>query len=145
MPLREAIQTWPAQDLSAAVQNLPPDSATHRSELGDMWDWNHLAANMATMVDLLAYWLQAEYAKWIHDPDDPEVKREQARRKREKIKPPPIPLVPPIAHRPPSVAEKYVADYLMQVSTYGADQPIDRTPGKRRIGSDEFDRIIELL
>lgn len=128
-----------------AVRSLPPDSATARAELGDLWDWTHLAANVAELVDLWSYWLRSEYAKWIHDPDDPEVKREAARRKRDGVKPPPMPLIPPVAHRPPSVAVKYFEDYQTQAQAFGSVQPLDRVAGKRFVGSGEFDRVIDML
>ncbi len=46
-------------------------------------------------LDRFDYFLRSEYASWITDPDDPEVKAERALRKRQGIKPPPQPLIPP--------------------------------------------------
>lgn len=140
MPLREAITTWPAGDLTAAVKHLPQDSATQRAELGDRWDWGHMAANLAQLVDLWTFWLTSEYARWIHDPDDPETKRRERERKRQGIKPPPVPLVPPVAHRPPTVAAAYEEQYLHQVAEH--DQP---RAVKELVSSEEFDRIFGLV
>jgi hypothetical protein len=139
VPLREAIERWPAQDLTDAVTHLPPDSAMQRAELGDLWDWNHMAANLAELVDLMSYWLQSEYAKWIHDPDDPETQRLERERKRNRVKPPPQPIIPPIAHRPPSVQAAYLEHYRKQLEQTPAAGPV-----KQLVSSDEFDLILGL-
>lgn len=65
--------------------------------------WSDQDENLAMLVDRLDYWLNSEYRSWITDPDDPEVKRERERRKREGIKPPADPVIFPVAHRPPRV------------------------------------------
>lgn len=151
MPLREAIGTWPAQDLVDAIRNLPLESATVRSELGDRFDWNHLAANIAELVDLMHFKVQADYTQWITDPDDPKVKAELADRKRRGIKPPPVPIVPPVAHRPDSVATDYVAAYQRLVEQYLPDTGEAGTrsqiavPGKRWVTTAELDKVLELL
>lgn len=118
-----------------------------RAELGDLWDWNHLAANMADLVDLMTYWLQSEYAKWTYDPEDPDNKRAEAERRRRRIKPPPIPLVRPVAHRPPSVAQSYEKAYAQLVEQFGAPaagQADDGPAGKQWLSSDEFDQALGL-
>lgn len=51
------------------------------------------------LVDRKDYWLNSEYRSWVTDPDDPVVKAERERRKREKIEPAPRPILPPIAQR----------------------------------------------
>jgi hypothetical protein len=124
------------------VRELPPDSALARAELGDQWDWGHLAANVAQLVDLMSYWLHNEYAQWTADPD--EVKR------RPKRKPPPIPLIPPVAHRPPSVAEQYLTEFAELAETVGVN--LDEQPetareraAKRWVSADEFDALIGAL
>lgn len=134
------MNTWPASDFADAVKHLPPDSATHRAELGDLWDWNHLAANVADLVDLMTYWLHSEYAKWIHDPEDPATKRAEAERKRKKIKPPSEPLIQPVAHRPPSVAGKYAEQYLTRLSELGPSAGAE----PRWMSSDAFDAALGL-
>lgn len=127
------------------MRNLPADSALVRTELGDLWDWNHMAANLAELVDLMSYWLQSEYARWTYDPDDPDNKRAERERKRAGIKPPPIPLVRPVAHRPPSVAGSYQHAYEQLVDQLGAGLSADGEPaGTRWVSSDEFDRALGL-
>lgn len=46
------------------------------------------------------YWLSAVYSQWVTDPEDPEVKRARAERKRAGVKPPPRPIIFPVARRP---------------------------------------------
>lgn len=127
--------------MAAKVKHLPPDSALARAELGDAWDWGHMAANMAELVDLMSYWLTSEYAKWTHDPDDPATKRARAMEKRRgKPKPPPVPLIPPVAHRPPSIAEKYQRSYQDLTARFASmpDKVVEQ------VTSDEFDRALGL-
>jgi hypothetical protein len=122
------------------VRKLPPDSATGRAELGDRWDWGHLAANVAELVDLMSFWLQQEYARWTVDPNDPEVKRAK------KTKPPPIPLVAPVAHRPPSVAAEYEEQFAGLVAAVGAKPESARERAEKRwVSSAEFDAAIEAM
>lgn len=66
-------------------------------------------ANMARLVDLLEYRLNVDYASWITNPS--EAKRARARAERDGIKPPPFPLVPPVALRPPSVHAELQAEH----------------------------------
>lgn len=63
--------------------------------------WSHTDENLAALVDALSYWLGSEYMGWVTDPDDPEVKAARAARKRNPVKPPPVPIIPPVAQRPP--------------------------------------------
>lgn len=84
-----------------------------------------------------SFWVNQEYTKAITDPDDPAVKKAAKR------KPPPIPLIPPVAHRPPSVAERYRAAYeslLTQFGNPGEEAPV----GKHWVTSDEFDTYLGL-
>lgn len=107
--------------------------------MGDLWDWNHMAANIADLVDLASYWLHAEYAKWTYDADDPETKKQEKARKAAGVKPPPQPLIPPVAHRPPSIAEEYVRRF-----TESAPAVAEPVPSRRWLTSDEFDRALGL-
>jgi hypothetical protein len=121
----------------AALRSLPPDSALARVEQGDVWDWTHYAANVAELVDMCTFWLNLEYQKSITDPDDPKVKKAAKR------KPPPIPLIAPVAHRPPSVQERYQAAFASLLEQFGS--PGEETPiGKRWVTSDEFDALLDL-
>ncbi|RTL65905.1 MAG: hypothetical protein EKK42_20380 [Pseudonocardiaceae bacterium] len=134
IPLREALSDWTARDFTAAVQSLPRESATVRAEMGDTWDYNHMAANIAELVDIMHYWLNSQYAQWTADPDAPQEKP--------KLPPPPEPLIPPVAYRPESVVTQRVAEYLERIEQYAsAEQPA----GKREVSSDEFDQWIDLL
>ncbi len=134
----------------SAVRNLPPDSATGRAELGDRIDWNHLAANVAELVDLMSFQVNAEYQQWIVDPDDPEVKADREHRKKNNIKPPPMPLIPPVAFRPGSVAAEYRTAFADLVARYEHTRtPADRAAdpsGRRWVTSTaEVDRILDLI
>lgn len=62
--------------------------------------WTRTDENIARLVDRDDYYLRSMYQQWIADPDDPEAQRERARRKRLGIKPPPHPLIAPVAMRP---------------------------------------------
>lgn len=64
------------------------------------------------LVDRLDYWLTSEYTSWITDPDDPEVKRRRAEQKRAGVKPPPQPMITPVAHRPKRVADELVKELV---------------------------------
>jgi hypothetical protein len=121
------------------IKKLPPNSQLAREELGDMADWGHLAENVAKLVDVMTAWLNYEYANWTADPD--EVEEERRTRKRAKIKPPPAPLIRPVASRPESLQDVLEQGYFEQAMQY---QPPSRNLEPRMVDSDEFDRIIEL-
>ena len=140
------------QDVVAAIRGLPLGSATARAELGDRIDWNHLAANVATLVDLMSYTVHAEYVQWTTDPDDPQVKADRERRKKQGIKPPPVPIVPPVAFRPESVATEVNAAYDELVARFagrGLEQPREArvaVAGKRWVtDTNAIDRLLESL
>lgn len=61
--------------------------------------------NLAMLLDRDDYWLNSEYSQWITDPDDPEVKAAREERKRSGTKPPPLPILAPVALRPKGIAE----------------------------------------
>lgn len=90
----------------------------------------------------MRFWLDSEYSKWIFDPDSPEAKEA----KREKVKPPAHPIVPPTAHRPASVAEKYLQSYLGELAEHAQKSPRGGIEsGKRLVTLAEFDRALGLL
>jgi len=137
------------RDVLEHIGHLPNESATAREQLGDLADWSQDAANTADLLDLATYWLNSEYAKWTLDPDDKAAKRERERRKREGIKPPPIPIIEPVAARPPSVAAQYRARYEQLLARYGQNgQPRvdeDGVPldgGKHLVSTDVFDAAL---
>lgn len=77
------------------------------------------------LVDRENYWLNSEYTSWITDPNDREVREERLRRKRLGIKPPPAPLLPPVAMRPPDLAELRRSQYDTALAEYStANAPI---------------------
>lgn len=89
----------------------------------------------------MSFWLHQDYVRWTTDPDDPQVKQAK------KTKPPPIPLIPPVAHRPPSVAAEYEQQHAGLVELVGAAKPgsARERAGKRWVTSDEFDAAIDAL
>ena len=96
--------------------------------------------------------VHAEYAQWTTDPDDPQVKADRERRKKAGIKPPPFPIIPPVAFRPDSVAAEVNAAYDQMVSRFaerGLEQPIETVPafaGKRWVtDTNAIDRLLETL
>lgn len=91
----------------ACIRKLPADSALAREEAGDVADWSMLNANLARLLDLMEYWLTSEYSRWVTDPA--ELRRQQARNQRDGIRPPPFPLIEPVAVRPASVHAEHVA------------------------------------
>lgn len=135
-------------ELAELLEELPPDSATGRAELGDMAGWSMLASNVAELVDLMTHWLYAKHAEWTTDPEDPETKRRNEARKRAGYKPPPIPIIAPVAIRPPSLAAAYQRRYeelaaqfrdpMVDVLTEG----VEVRPGVRRVTSDMFTKAL---
>lgn len=77
-----------------------------------------LAENLAMLVDREHYWLTSEYASWTTDPDDAEVKAARAQRKRDGIKPPPRPLLTPVACRAPEATARLLEQHLADVARY---------------------------
>ncbi|MGW0043479.1 hypothetical protein [Rhodococcus sp. NPDC003348] len=77
-----------------------------------------LAENVAMLVDREHYWLTSEYASWTTDPDDSEVKAARAQRKRDGVKPPPRPLLAPIARRSTAATAELLAQHLADVARY---------------------------
>lgn len=59
--------------------------------------------NLAMLVDRTDFEVGFDYVSGVTDPDDPEIARERALRKKYGIKPPPVPIYPPIAHRDPEI------------------------------------------
>lgn len=112
-----------------------------------------MAANIAYLVDLLSYKVHADYQQWITDPDDPAVKAAVEARRRAGIKPPPAPLVPPVAVRPRSVAAEHEAAYQQLVIDYSAGLPqlahtkVSADGVGRRWVTDtaEIDRVLDML
>lgn len=97
-------------------------------------DWSRTDENIARLVDRDDYYLNASYNQWITDPNDPELKRRQADRKRAGIKPPPHPVLMPVAARPPELHLRLAATALEQAQgTQPASAPgtADKTNDKK--------------
>ena len=88
--------------------------------------WGPHEENTARLLEAQSYALEFEYADRTIDPDDPAVKAERAKNKRRK--PPPHPIVPPVAFRPKKYADERMAEYVEQISKYAPKsdtKPVD--------------------
>ena len=117
-----------------------PGSALHRTVAGG---WGPHEENTARLYEALSYWLELAWVDRTTDPEDPQVKRERAEAKRAGIKPPPHPLIPPVALRPSEIADQRFQAYLDEVGQYQTKSQ-EQQGGKRQVSSDEFDRIMGL-
>jgi hypothetical protein len=115
----------------AALYDLLSDGLSH---------WGPHEENTALLLEHQAYALELTWADRITDPDDPAVKRDRARAKKAGIKPPPHPLIPPVAHRPDSLAARRLREYLDAVEQYRAGPP----PEVKYLSSSDFDRELGL-
>ncbi|WP_432845972.1 hypothetical protein ACQPXB_35865 [Amycolatopsis sp. CA-161197] len=133
----------PALDLVAHVHRLTRirDAALYDLLSDGLSHWGPHEENTALLLEAQSYALELSWVDRITDPDDPAVKRERAQAKRAGIKPPPHPLIPPIAHRPDSVAEQRLREYLDAVARYQTGPP----PDVRHLTSVEFDRELGLI
>lgn len=143
MDLRAALRTIPAVDLVAMVKQLAgkPGTCLYRVEMDG---WGPHEENTARLYEALNYWLELAWVDRTTDPEDPEVKRERAEAKRSGIKPPPHPMIPPVALRPPKIADERFQGYLDEVQQYQTRREEQRS-GKRMVTSDEFDSYLDLL
>ncbi|MGW5387208.1 hypothetical protein [Nocardia sp. NPDC003963] len=91
----------PYPDVAALI-----DDADARSEQQRMD-----SENLARILDRLEFLNNFGYISGITDPEDPEVKREQAERERHGIKSPPMPIIAPIALRPPEITAELIERY----------------------------------
>jgi hypothetical protein len=141
--LDEALSSMPAVELESLLANLPPTAQTVRHEMGaDLHDWSHglayLNINTARLVDLLEAWLNHEYASWTADPD--EVEKERRRRKHRGQKPPPMPLIEPVAARPTQVHDLLAEVHRQQLEEYGQLPKVI----SQQLSSSEWDRELDL-
>lgn len=116
-----------------------PDSALYR-QLNEGWGPHE--ENTARLYEALHYWLELAWVDRTTDPDDPAVKRERALAKRNGIKPPEHPLIPPVALRPPEMSEQRLQEYIEELEQYQTDKPDQG--GTRHVSSSEFDRMLGL-
>jgi hypothetical protein len=128
----------PALDLVAYVHRLTRirDAALYDLLSDGLSHWGPHEENTALLLEAQAYALELAWSDRITDPDDPALKRERAQAKRAGIKPPPHPLIPPVAHRPDSLAERRLREYIEAVEAYRAGPP----PVVKYLTSSEFDR-----
>ncbi|HEY3483326.1 MAG TPA: hypothetical protein VGL02_31005 [Streptomyces sp.] len=125
-------------EFAAHVRRLP---AIEESALAALLgvNWSPHMENTARLYEVLAYRLDLEWADRTADPDDREVKRRRAEDKRRGVKPPPRPLIPPVALRPVDLAQQRLDAYLAEVAKYAA-------PARERVfvSSRQFDDLLDL-
>lgn len=113
-----------------------PGSALRRELLGDEAEWGPHEENTARLFEVQAYKLDWEWAQ--NTADEHEVRREQAEARRNGLKPPRRPFIPPIAERPAGIAERRLEEYLRQVAEHSA-------PYRPVATLDEFDKVISQM
>lgn len=126
-------------DLSDIIHQLvaTPGSALRRELLGEEAEWGPHEENTARLLDVEAYQLDWEWARKTTDPEDPSVRREQLDARRRGIRPPRRPLIPPVAARPPGLAEQKLAEYLARVAEHA-----EPAPNRRAVTLAEFNQVI---
>jgi hypothetical protein len=87
-----------ADDCAALIEDL------HERIAQEMRD----SENLAMLVDRKDFDLTFDYVNAVHDPDDPEAKKAREERKQQGIKPPPMPIIRPVAHRRPEITAALV-------------------------------------
>ncbi|MDQ3579071.1 MAG: hypothetical protein M3443_16055, partial [Actinomycetota bacterium] len=80
--------------------------------------WGYHEENTARLLEQQAYALQLRWNRLTVDPDDPDVREQQARRDAAGLRPPPSPPVPPVAMRPPAFAAEAYAAYAEITGPY---------------------------
>lgn len=112
------------------------DSALRRLLLGDHAEWGPDEENRALLLEVQAYQLQLDWTDRTTDPDDPAVRRERAEAKRNGLKPPKRPAVPPVAQRPAGIAEERLKAYIDELVSH------EPKPTKELVSLEEFNRVI---
>ncbi len=87
--------------------------------------WGPHEENTARLLEAQSYSLEWGWADRTIDPEDPAVKAERARMR--KRKPPPHPIVPPVAFRPKKFADERMGEYVAEIQKYAPAQqePVD--------------------
>ncbi|WP_159840216.1 hypothetical protein [Nocardia sp. CY41] len=79
--------------------------------------------NLAMLVDRVDFEVGFEYVSGVTDPDDPEIARERALRKKHGIKPPSMPIYAPVAQRAPEITAELVERYRAAQKPYQIPEP----------------------
>jgi len=79
--------------------------------------WGFHEENTAQLLDVLSTRLDWTWTDRTTDPEDQEVKAALAKQKDQK--PPPTPIIRPVAWRPRAVAEQRVQEYIDSVTSLG--------------------------
>lgn len=107
-------------------------------------DWTHTDENIARLVDREDYWLNSEYRQWTTDPNDPEVKAARAERLRKGTKPPPLPVLFPVAARPRDLHDTLVVHAREQAENTGLTSDTaapGETPKSRKVSIRELQQM----
>lgn len=80
------------------------------------------------LVDRDDFGLNFDYSGAITDPEDPEVKADRAKLKRAGIKPPPQPLLRPVAQRDPGVTASMLEQLKVEAAKYSIPEEADKKP-----------------
>jgi hypothetical protein len=131
-----------AVDFAAHVLRLRHirDSALYDLLSDGLSHWGPHEENTALLLEAQHYALELIWADRTTDPDDPKLKRERVQAKRAGIKPPPHPLIPPVAHRPDTLALQRLQEYLDALEKYRAGPE----PEVKYLTSSDFDRELGL-
>lgn len=123
--LRECFQHMPAVELVCLIDGLEP--------------WGPHEENTALLLEAERYKLDLAWADRTVDPNDREVIRARREAERAGIKPPRHPMIPPIANRPPEIADLRLQQYLDQITAH-------QEGGREKVlvSLDEFDASLGL-
>lgn len=130
----------PVADFAARVRRL---AQIRTSALADLLSdgtaaWGPHEENTARLLEAQAYKLELDWSDRTADPDDEETRRARAQAKRDGIKPPAHPMVPPVALRPPKLAEQALAAFFLKLEEHHApEEPsafVDRSEFDRSMG-----------
>jgi hypothetical protein len=109
----------PAVDLVARVRRLAAIRTTALAALldpdGDR-EWGPHEENTARLYELMRWQGGLEWADRTTDPE--EARKQAAIAKRNKIKPPDQPLIPPVALRPPGESERRLQAFIEEAAKY---------------------------
>ncbi len=131
----------PCQDFAAHVLRLGKirGSALRHLILGDHAEWGADEENRARLLEVESYRLDLQWIDRTTDHDDPAVKRDMLIAKREGVKPPPRPIIPPAALRPNDLAEQRMQEWIDALTV------IAPKPAKELVTLEEFDRVINQM